>query len=272
MSSFLNVNRVCVEQEYSDFSQFYKLAEETKSKRNKHQSNIQYSYLEKHTNPNNKQQIISEMDNSVIHESNFFWTWNESSSFASTFPPTQLQQQQHLIKSVNSTKQHSSKVPLVQILEKPQKIIVDVCIRLLKAICFRVAFGISSWNSLGKRLEKQLVSLLRRTSTSYSALLICIIYLVRFKNSSFFHSAPELVSNPFLLFSTALLLALKFLTDRHISNERWIFYCGISSFGSSFDVNSAEKQFLSLISYDLYIEPQLIGQLAEMIIGKHSLE
>ena len=282
MSSFLNANYLHLEQEHGDYSLHCALAP-AKGKRNKqHKQHTEYSYLYSNnhsSNQHNKQQNNIQMDNSAIDNSNFFWTWNESSCFPTTLPPSQ-----HSIQlPVSTVRQHSAAAETGNKssprLEKPQQIVVDICIRLLKAMCFHTAAGISLWDPLCTQLEKQLVSLLRKTSTSYSALLICIIYLVRFKNaavrSSGFGlcsvtvaSGKELVSNPFLLFATALLLALKFLTDKHISNERWFCYCGICAGGLPLDVNLAEKQFLSVIAYDLYVEPQLIGQLAEMIIGK----
>ena len=166
-------------------------------------------------------------------------------------------------------------------INRSQQLIIDICVRLLKSICINNTRNSRESPPLDNHrfhcdeaLVTALVNILRFSATSYSALFICIIYLIRFKNGQGrdgeLNQPNELgiLNDPIILFAIALILSLKFITDKHISNNSWECICGLVDKIPLKLFNSAESYFLQTIHYDLYVEPQLINHLADMIIGK----
>lgn len=160
------------------------------------------------------------------------------------------------------------------------------------------------------QLQDFVVEMLKKTASSYSVLIVCIVYLIKLKNKT--QSKPLLAekivgtrlfmcNNPMgnswyrckvgedrlfvgkmLLFS-ALLIATKLLTDKHVSNRTWILTCRFpaaekrpslpSGTSESFDVACAvsllaafERHLLRAIDYELYVEPKHISHLAETLL------
>lgn len=157
--------------------------------------------------------------------------------------------------------------PLQPAMLKSQRLIVDICYRLLKTLCCRDSFQVMRYEDV--HLTNSLVKILRSSAASYSALLICIIYLVRFKNYVDVECIDlQMLQNPMVLFAVSLVLSLKFVTDRHISNNNWEAICGLLECIPTELFNLAESKFLKVIKYELYVEPQLINNLAGMILTK----
>ena len=111
-------------------------------------------------------------------------------------------------------------------INKSHQLIIDICVRLLKSICINPRLNNHHFHC-DEALVTVLVKILRFSDTSYSALFICIIYLIRLKNGQGrdgeLNQPNELgiLNDPIILFAIALILSLKFITDKHISNNSW---------------------------------------------------
>ena len=109
-------------------------------------------------------------------------------------------------------------------------------------------------NFLLPPLQVYIETLLKISGSSFNDLITALVYLSRLQRSLPFHAtgSPE---TPHRVFLAALILAHKYLRDVPLKNTQWINKLTFGTFTFRLeDVNLMERQFLSLIHYDLRVD------------------
>ena len=107
-----------------------------------------------------------------------------------------------------------------------------------------------------------------RSRTTVPELIASLVYISRFQQN-LSSCATGRPSAPHRIFLTALNLAHKFHNDDSPENACWsqlssIPECGFLGF-SKLEVNLMERQFLAVVDWKLYIDPDLYDQISEVV-------
>lgn len=141
-------------------------------------------------------------------------------------------------------------------------IAVDVTVTVLKAVERDLALRGCRLRMWGTNEMASYISVVFKNSkVSYSVSLTALIYLLRLRRALCTGAAPSLLrlhleaSDQMLtcvpvLFITSLLLANKFLHDRHISNVTWSTHAGLSTA----EINRGERAFLEALDHRLAVK------------------
>lgn len=159
---------------------------------------------------------------------------------------------------------------------------------LCKRSLLRRANGLGICSKLVENLQQQdtaneekqrsfLEDTLRRTQTTFSVLLVCIVYLIRYRRTALVPvgSFPKAgasqsgAAEAMETFLVALLLAKKYLSDKHVANKQWLDLLQVSAIQLE-NFNSRERTFLEALGYDLAVEPQLVKNLATLLLQQKS--
>lgn len=106
-------------------------------------------------------------------------------------------------------------------------------------------------------LSPFVAAVFRHTRISYSVVLTGLLYLLRFRHACA-QKKHQYVKIPFqengviILFVTCLLLANKFLHDRHPSNAMWAVNTGLTLS----EINKGELYFLTVIQHELKVDKE----------------
>ncbi|ORX89205.1 hypothetical protein K493DRAFT_267364 [Basidiobolus meristosporus CBS 931.73] len=118
---------------------------------------------------------------------------------------------------------------------------------------------------------------LRRSRTSFSTLLIALIYLFRLKsalakecNQSLLEGCRGHYGCGRRMFLAAIIVATKFLQDRGTTNLGWARLSGLSVK----EINENERGFLKLLNYNIFVSSPLFSWWSTLLINKvdNSLE
>ncbi|KAI8077685.1 cyclin-domain-containing protein [Halteromyces radiatus] len=108
--------------------------------------------------------------------------------------------------------------------------------------------------------------ILRRSKTTYSNLQVCLFYLFRVKKMIIHHLMnnndkkktlhESIIGCGRRMFLASLMVSAKFLQDKNYRNRAWARISGLSLT----EINAAERVFLNLINYNLYINKSTFDQ------------
>lgn len=138
--------------------------------------------------------------------------------------------------------------------------LVDVTVRILQSIEGRN--GRTDYSGYVTRL-------FQATKISYSVLLTALLYLLRLRTRLSEYPIPGARDSRFvsLQFATAIIIACKYLHDRHRPNSAWanILVCTVS------DINGSERAFLSTIEYRLFVPKRMFDRWTALLFQPQRL-
>lgn len=155
--------------------------------------------------------------------------------------------------------------------------LTDVSVLILRSI--RTDFCTQSLPPVDHQLPSFVANLFRQSKVSYSVLLAGLLYLLRFRHALLTKGPREAASRSksmmdprhplftFVVFVVALLLASKFLNDRHSSNGIWAETTGLSMG----DLNRGEIFFLNVIDHRLHMENEVFQRWLTYLFQPHHL-